>query len=444
MVKTSIIVPVYNTADYLKDCFNSIFNQTQKEIEVIAINDGSTDDSLHILEEIRIVHPNMIIFSQSNQGLGSARNKGIELATGEYIYFMDSDDCLVSDALETCYQYAKSNYLDIVMFDAKTIGDTSYEKASYYNRADIIADQRNVIKGEDFAIRYWLKTFCPSACLLYISKSFLINYNLKFIPQIYYEDIDFYCKTIPLAKYVMYIPQMLYIRRYRKGSITSVEFDLSHANSYLQMIQAISSQQHSNKMQIVIHKIQLNTLNVLFLYCQKNNLLKNFQFCQEFSKLALEICGGSIDKIITYNDIETLYQISIFMPDEVVSIEVKKKIKNKKKEVLEEMFADIPLKLEDRYVGIYGTGKNTERFIDEYQKHIARIKANVIFIDSNVMSEEKKYKNYPIYNINDIEKIPLECIVIASSKYEREMCQLIREKYGNKYKIVRLCTDLHF
>lgn len=444
MIKTSIIVPVYNAADYLKDCFNSIFNQTQKEIEVIAINDGSTDESLHILEEIRIDHPNMIIFSQLNQGPGSARNKGIELATGEYIYFMDSDDCLVSDALETCYQYAKNNHLDIVMFDAKTIGDTSYEKASYYNRADIIADQRNVMRGEDFAINYWLKTFCPSPCLLYISKCFFITYNLNFIPQIYYEDIEFYCKTIPLAGRIMYIPQMLYIRRYREKSITTSAFDLNHANSYLQMIQAISKQQQNNKMKAVIHRIQLNSLNALLLYCQKNDLLKDFQFCQEFYKLALEICGGSIDKIIMYNDIETLYQISIFMPDEVISIKVKKKIKNRKKEILEKMFVDLPLKLEGRYVGIYGTGKNTERFINEYEEYIAKIKANVIFIDSNVMSGEKKYKNYPIYNINDIEKTPLECIVIASSKYEHEMCQSISEKYGNKFKIVRLCADLHF
>ena len=69
MIKTSIIVPVYNTAEYLWECFASIFAQTQKEIEVIAINDGSTDNSLQILEEIKKDHPEMIIFSQKNMGL---------------------------------------------------------------------------------------------------------------------------------------------------------------------------------------------------------------------------------------------------------------------------------------------------------------------------------------------------------------------------------------
>ena len=94
MIKTSIIVPVYNTAEYLRDCFDSIFHQTQKEIEIIAINDGSTDNSLDVLQEIKKEHPELIILSQVNQGLGATRNRGIKLAKGEFIYFLDSDDCL--------------------------------------------------------------------------------------------------------------------------------------------------------------------------------------------------------------------------------------------------------------------------------------------------------------------------------------------------------------
>ena len=212
MIKTSIIVPVYNTANYLKDCFGSIFRQTQKDIEVIAINDGSTDNSLDVLEEIKKEYPQLVIYTQDNEGLGSARNKGIELATGEFIYFIDSDDCIVDTAIETCYQCAKDNNLDVVMFDAETFGDTKYE-TGYYDRTGIIADQEVVLKGEIFAKRYWLKSFVPSACLLYISSQFIKRYDLKFIPGIYYEDNEFYCRTIPLAERVMYIPQFLYRRQ---------------------------------------------------------------------------------------------------------------------------------------------------------------------------------------------------------------------------------------
>ena len=107
MKRTSIIVPVYTTESYLMECFDSIYAQNQKEIEVIAVNDGSTDCSLCILEEIKKEHSDLIIVSQENKGLGSARNKGLEIATGEYIYFVDSDDYLADKTLETCYQYAR-------------------------------------------------------------------------------------------------------------------------------------------------------------------------------------------------------------------------------------------------------------------------------------------------------------------------------------------------
>ena len=162
MCRTSIIVPVYNTADYLKECFESIYNQTQKEIEVIAINDGSTDNSLEILEEIKREHPDLIIYSQENRGLGDARNKGIELAIGEYIYFIDSDDCLAPEAMETCYQYAAENHLDVVMFDAEVFGDIEYKKDAY-DRKKIISDQEAVLSGEVFACKYFTQAFYPNA-----------------------------------------------------------------------------------------------------------------------------------------------------------------------------------------------------------------------------------------------------------------------------------------
>ena len=79
MIKVSIIIPVYNTAEYLMECFHSVFSQTLKEIEIIAVNDGSTDHSLDILNTIKKEHPEMIIISQENKGLGAVRNKGIEL-----------------------------------------------------------------------------------------------------------------------------------------------------------------------------------------------------------------------------------------------------------------------------------------------------------------------------------------------------------------------------
>ncbi|WMC93866.1 glycosyltransferase family 2 protein [Kineothrix sp. MB12-C1] len=106
-VKVSIIIPIYNMGKYLCQCLNSILNQTLKEIEVICVNDGSTDDSSKILAEYQGTYSNMIILTQANSGSGPARNNGLKMAGGEYVMFVDPDDFLVSDdALEILYYKA--------------------------------------------------------------------------------------------------------------------------------------------------------------------------------------------------------------------------------------------------------------------------------------------------------------------------------------------------
>lgn len=82
--------------------------------------------------------------------------------------------------------------------------------------------------------------------------------------------------------------------------------------------------------------------------------------------------------------------------------------------------------------------------MDEYQNNLGDINAEVIFIDSNVMSGQKKYRGYDVYNVDDIGDMPFTCIVVASSKYEREICQTVTGKYGNQFKLIRLTADLKF
>ena len=444
MIKTSIIVPVYNTAEYLRDCFDSIFHQTQKEIEIIAINDGSTDNSLDVLQEIKKEHPELIILSQVNQGLGATRNRGIKLAKGEFIYFLDSDDCLKENAMEVCYQCAKANQLDIVMFDAEVFGEIEVNKASY-DRTELIRDHWQVLKGEEFANRYWLNAFYPSACLIYSSADFLRKNHISFMRRIYYEDNEFHCKVLPLAERVMYIPRALYQRRCREASIVMSPFDRRHAIDYLQMIQAIGRQQHSSNMEGVIHGLLLEFLGQLLQRCRETHILSDFQFAKTFFDVARDVCGGAIENINSYKDIEVLYQISNIIPDsEVISEQMKRAIQNKKKEVLELLFADIPLNIEGKCVGIYGTGKCTKRFLSEYRMYLGDIKAKRIFIGSYAISREQQYDGCDIYNVNDIGGMSFDCIVVSSSQYEQEIVQTLKRIYGDRFKIICLSTDLNF
>lgn len=117
MIKVSIIVPVYNMKKYLEKCLDSLVNQTLKDIEIIAINDGSKDESLEILKKYEKKHKNIIVFDNDNQGISKTRNFGIEKATGEYITFIDSDDYVALNMMELMYDKAVTENLDIVVCD---------------------------------------------------------------------------------------------------------------------------------------------------------------------------------------------------------------------------------------------------------------------------------------------------------------------------------------
>ena len=116
MTKISIIVPVYNVEKYLKECLDSLINQTLEDIEIICINDGSTDNSLAILEEYQKKDSRIKVFSQKNQGVSAARNLGIEKATGEYLTFLDSDDRLELNTCEILYKETIAKNSDFLFF----------------------------------------------------------------------------------------------------------------------------------------------------------------------------------------------------------------------------------------------------------------------------------------------------------------------------------------
>ena len=134
MAKLSIIVPVYNASKYLERCLDSVINQTLKEIEIICINDGSSDNSKTILENYAKKDNRIKIINQKNLGLSASRNKGIKYANGEYIFFVDADDWIELNTCEITYNFAKEKNLDLLLFGAKNIDDDgiTYDD-NYYN-----------------------------------------------------------------------------------------------------------------------------------------------------------------------------------------------------------------------------------------------------------------------------------------------------------------------
>jgi glycosyltransferase EpsH len=190
-MKVSIIVPVYNVEKYIDQCLDSLVNQTLKDIEIIIINDGSTDNSQSIINKYVKKYPQKIkSIIKENGGQGSARNLGLEIAKGEYIGFVDSDDYVDLDMYEKMYSKAKKEKSDIVICDMKDHFENGTEK--YYD----CTNYSNV----------FLKT--PSACNKIFSRK-IIN-NLKFIPNIWYEDFNFTTKILLTTKKISVIHKDFY------------------------------------------------------------------------------------------------------------------------------------------------------------------------------------------------------------------------------------------
>src|SRR5699024_6721916 len=214
----SVVIPVYNVENYLTDCLDSVFNQTYKDIEVIAINDGSTDNSLQILNQYAAVKDNLIIKSQDNFGQSVARNTGITLAKGKYIYFLDSDDYILPNTFESLITIMKERNLDLIRFSAESfldnidmkIKENQYDFSDYYLKEKVYGNLEFSKKN--------LISFAASPVLYVTKKDVITDNSIKFKPGIILEDKLFTLEVFLNTKRMMYIDQSYYKRRYRPNS----------------------------------------------------------------------------------------------------------------------------------------------------------------------------------------------------------------------------------
>lgn len=218
----SVIIPVYNTEKYLNACLQSVASQSAKNFEVICINDGSTDNSAKILSNWQELDKRFNIITQSNQGQSRARNTGLKIAKGKYIYFLDSDDSILPEALNLLIQVAEKDNIQVVYFD----GETEYEDESLRQKfpgfATAYSRKNNyigVVSGAELA-NNMLDTneYSCSPCLQFIDREFLKCSNISFHPNILHEDNLFSFMVFANAKRVVHINKKLFVRRVRTDS----------------------------------------------------------------------------------------------------------------------------------------------------------------------------------------------------------------------------------
>lgn len=230
MPKVSIIIPVYNVEKYLKKCLNCIVNQTLTDFEVICINDGSTDNSLEILNEYAKNDKRFIVISQENQGQGVARNRCLELVKGEYIQFIDPDDWVETNMLETLYDFAKKHDSQIVKFDYFEFFEYSnkLKKIDFVNR--IKKDFKYDLISKPYYSWRQLKKGCLTKLELcvwtyFYSAEFIKSNNIRFNSTKLGEDHLFANGALILADRVDYLNEYLYYYRIRSGSAVNIKSD---------------------------------------------------------------------------------------------------------------------------------------------------------------------------------------------------------------------------
>ena len=205
--KVSVIIPVYNTEIYLNECLNSIINQTLENIEIICIDDGSADNSLNILNGFKQKDSRIKVFTQENAGPGIARNKGISIATGEFICFIDSDDYYPSKyTLEHLYNAAKAN-------EALICGGSLFElRNGIVNPNSKKLDKNYLFQKNEF-INYSDYQFEYGYTRFIYNRKFILENNLYLPDYLRFQDPPFFVKAMILAKRFYALKEPTYIYR---------------------------------------------------------------------------------------------------------------------------------------------------------------------------------------------------------------------------------------
>ncbi|MGO1632538.1 bifunctional glycosyltransferase/CDP-glycerol:glycerophosphate glycerophosphotransferase [Staphylococcus equorum] len=252
----SIIVPIYNVQGYLHDCINSLLEQNidSELYEIILINDGSKDKSKEIIDRYSEMYKNIRVFHFQNNGLGATRNKGIKLAKGKYIAFLDSDDFVPKNAYGNLLESAEHNNADVVTSPVERFEDGKYTRSGLHKKVDFTPKIGTTL-NETLSLLY----DTTSTNKIY-NLSFLKANNLYFPENVVYEDIYFTMSVYAKSTKINTIEDVTYIWRIRTGETISISQDRFNIQSYKDRL-----------------KVCLDTLNYF-----KNNTKKNIQI--EFEK----------------------------------------------------------------------------------------------------------------------------------------------------------------
>ncbi|MEZ9527920.1 glycosyltransferase family 2 protein [Vibrio sp. 10N.286.51.F4] len=352
-VDISVIVPVYNVEQYLKDAINSLQSQTITNIEVIFVNDGSTDNSLKVLEEAAKKDERIRIISQSNGGASKARNRGIDEARGKYISFMDSDDILPNNALELLLNKFTSTDADLVMgrverFNSDKIW-TPQPQIPIYVRERLTNINDFPVLLENAGV--WNKLY---------KRKFLIDNKLRFLEGNKIEDILFTFNCYFLAKVIAIIPETVYQWRVVKTSVSNNKNNIRYFMDRLEiacLIDDLSIGKINNEAKKILNKRNINAIMPLLEFYSDYSSQEK----KDIIEMAHIYFGKLNEEEIEQNfEIMTLLKAQLIIKEDVFNLErlikfhnqesnKNKKIQKVERELKEVLLANTKLKAVNSY-----------------------------------------------------------------------------------------------
>lgn len=210
-IKVSVIIPVYNVEKYISKCIESVLVQDLKDVEIILVDDGSTDHSVEIIDKYKMNFIDRItVIHQKNTGQGGARNKGIDIAKGKYIFFLDSDDYIERNTLSTLYNIAEKREVDLLLFNCKVVLENGHT----------VQYMKNYLPDGEWSLKTYpslMFSLIGPVCKLYNSN--LIKGNKIYFPEHYfYEDVPFAFQVFLHTKKAVYVNENFYNYLMRVGS----------------------------------------------------------------------------------------------------------------------------------------------------------------------------------------------------------------------------------
>lgn len=395
--KVSVIIPVYNVEKYLAECLDSVINQTEKDIEIICIDDCSTDSSLNILQEYA-KNDNRIVILQNEQNSGQsvARNKGLEIAKGEYVLFVDSDDFIEPNLLEIALKYV--NDVDIVCFDYREYNPDKLGSFTHNYTFD-----NRLYSGEEYFFEA-TKTYSiiVITCNKLYRKNFLLENNIRFVPGLLYEDFLFYFYCVLKAKNIRCIDDKLYIYRIRPESTMTKKLNPKNVDDTFYSLWKATKEYLENdfspKMSVSIERF------LRFV---------GYSYIRRYKQLVSHV-----------NDTEKIEELTQYRKLQNIYAPLMANIATRINFTDEQIYR---IKTAENVI-VYGAGDFAREVINYLDEKDIFIKGIAV---SNIQNSKRSLLGNPIKDITDFINLKDNCIVIiaATSTYGKEI-KIHLEKLG--------------